>query len=61
VTILALCRVGFEKPRFFVIVDRLESSYYIPDAYIMPILAAFRILVERARKCAWERDPFELR
>jgi hypothetical protein len=43
-------------------VGNVESSYYIPDAYMMPILAAFRILVERARKCAWERerDAFEL-
>jgi hypothetical protein len=39
-----------------------QSRYFIPKPYIMPVFAAFRILVKRGRtKCTWtDKDPFEV-
>lgn len=37
-----------------------ESYYSIPDAFIYPVLAAFRNLVSvESNKCSWKKDPIK--
>lgn len=38
-----------------------ETKYLVPDGWIYPVLAAFRMLLkqEDARQCKWVTDPFD--
>lgn len=37
-----------------------ESTYVIPSAFIYPVLAAFRNLIEcKEDKCSWKKDPIK--